>query len=163
MSFSVRTIVSSVKAAEGSGASATLMKRKGGGQLVVFESLFNTPAIGKLIRQGDWEGIPASMKTGRAYGQVQFTDALITHIQEGRLEPMEAYLKCPGVYNPLNVIPNDKEIPLLLNRVYPCHEVVKIDLFIPGCPPPADAIWSHLVSLLSGRPAEPDYKNLKYD
>lgn len=73
----------------------TLMKRKGGGQLVVFETLFNTPAIGKLIRQGDWEAIPASMKTGRAYGQVPFTDALIGHIQEGRLEPMDAYLRAP--------------------------------------------------------------------
>lgn len=75
----------------------------------------------------------------------------------------QAYLRCPGVYNPLNVIPNDKEIPLLLNRVYPCHEVVKIDLFIPGCPPSADAIWAHLVSLLTGKPVEADYKNLKYD
>jgi len=75
----------------------------------------------------------------------------------------EAYLKCPGVYNPLNIIPNDKEIPLLLNRVYPCHEVVKIDLFIPGCPPSADAIWANLTALLSGKPVEPDYKNLKYD
>jgi NAD-reducing hydrogenase small subunit len=75
----------------------------------------------------------------------------------------EAYLRSPGVYNPLNLIPNDKEIPLLLNRVYPCHEVVKIDLFIPGCPPSADAIWAHLVALLSGKPVEPDYKNLKYD
>ena len=75
----------------------------------------------------------------------------------------QAYLKCPGVYNPLNIIPNDKEIPLLLNRVYPCHEVVKIDLFIPGCPPSADAIWAHLTALLSGKPVEPDYKNLKYD
>jgi NAD-reducing hydrogenase small subunit len=75
----------------------------------------------------------------------------------------EAYLKCPGVYNPLNILPNDKEIPLLLNRVYPCHEVVKIDLFIPGCPPSADAIWAHLTALLSGKPVEPDYKNLKYD
>jgi twitching motility protein PilT len=73
----------------------SLMKRKDGGQLVVFESLFNTPAIGKLIRQGDWNAIPASMKTGRAYGQVQLTDALLTHIQEGRLEPMEAYLRTP--------------------------------------------------------------------
>ena len=75
----------------------------------------------------------------------------------------EAYLKSPGVYNPLNVIPNDKEIPLLLNRVYPCHEVVKIDLFIPGCPPSADAIWGHLTALLTGKPVAPDYKNLKYD
>jgi len=75
----------------------------------------------------------------------------------------EAYLKSPGVYNPLNILPNDKEIPLLLNRVYPCHEVVKIDLFIPGCPPPADAIWAHLTALLTGKPVEQEYKNLKYD
>lgn len=73
----------------------SLMKRREGGQLVVFESLFNTPAIGKLIRQGDFEGIPASMKTGRAYGQVQLTDALTAHIQEGRLDPMEAYVRTP--------------------------------------------------------------------
>ncbi len=73
----------------------TLMKRKGGGQLVVFETLFNTPAIGKLIRAGDWEAIPASMRTGRAYGQVQFTEALIGHIQEDRLEPLDAYLRAP--------------------------------------------------------------------
>jgi NAD-reducing hydrogenase small subunit len=75
----------------------------------------------------------------------------------------EAYLKSPGVYNPLNVLPNDPEIPLLLNRVYPCHEVVKIDLFIPGCPPSADTIWDHLVALLSGKPVEPVYSRLKYD
>ncbi len=75
----------------------------------------------------------------------------------------EAYLKSPGVYNPGGVIPNDPEIPLLLHRLYPCHEVVKIDLFIPGCPPPADAIWDALVSLLAGRPAAPAYDRLKYD
>jgi NAD-reducing hydrogenase small subunit len=75
----------------------------------------------------------------------------------------EAYLKCPGVYNPLNVLPNDPEIPLLLNRVYPCHEVVKIDCFIPGCPPSADAIWAHLTALLSGKPVESVYNQLKYD
>jgi NAD-reducing hydrogenase small subunit len=32
-------------------------------------------------------------------------------------------------------IPNDPEIPLLLDKVYPCHEVVKIDYHLPGCPP----------------------------
>ncbi len=75
----------------------------------------------------------------------------------------EAYLKSPGVYNPGGIIPNDPEIPLLLHRVYPCHEVVKIDHFIPGCPPPADAIWSALVALLEGRPVEIAYAGLKYD
>ena len=75
----------------------------------------------------------------------------------------EAYLRSPGVYNPGAIIPNDPEIPLLLHRVYACHEVVKIDLVIPGCPPPADAIWSALVALLSGKPVELEYAGLKYD
>ena len=75
----------------------------------------------------------------------------------------ESYLKSPGVYNPLNKIPNDPGIPLLLNRVYPCHEVVKIDYFIPGCPPQADAIWDVLVALLSGNVPVIAYKNHKYD
>jgi NAD-reducing hydrogenase small subunit len=33
----------------------------------------------------------------------------------------EAYLKGPTVYNPIDTIPNDEEIPLLLNKVYPSH------------------------------------------
>ena len=75
----------------------------------------------------------------------------------------EAYLRSPGAYNPLNRIPNDPEIPLLLNRVYPCHEVVKIDYFIPGCPPSADALWNALVALLSGKAPQIEYQNHKYD
>jgi NAD-reducing hydrogenase small subunit len=75
----------------------------------------------------------------------------------------EAYLKSPGVYNPGAILPNDAELPLLLNRVYPCHEVVKIDHFIPGCPPPADAIWDALAALLTGQPVEIAYEHLKYD
>lgn len=74
-----------------------------------------------------------------------------------------AYLESPGVWNPGGIIPNDPEIPLLLHKVYPCHEVVKIDYFIPGCPPPADAIWDALVALLNGREPKLSYPNLKYD
>ena len=74
-----------------------------------------------------------------------------------------AYLDSPGVYNPGGIIPNDPEIPLLLHRVYPCHEVVKIDYFIPGCPPPADAIWDSLVALLNGEVPILAYPDLKYD
>ncbi|PRC46281.1 NADP oxidoreductase, partial [Mycobacterium sp. ITM-2017-0098] len=36
--------------------------------------------------------------------------------------------------------------------VYPCHEVVKMDYFIPGCPPDADAILTVLDDLIHGRP-----------
>jgi len=75
----------------------------------------------------------------------------------------EAYLNGPTVYNPSGKIPDDVEIPLLLNKVYPCHEVVKIDYFLQGCPTPADAIWEALVALLTDKPVELPYQLVKYD
>ena len=75
----------------------------------------------------------------------------------------EAYLNGPTVHNPAGTIPRDSELPLLLDRVYPCEEVVKIDYSIPGCPPPADAIWQALVALLTGKPIELPYELIKYD
>ena len=42
-------------------------------------------------------------------------------------------------------------VPRLLERVRPVHEVVKVDHFIPGCPPSADVIHEFVVSLLEGR------------
>jgi NAD-reducing hydrogenase small subunit len=75
----------------------------------------------------------------------------------------EAYLKGPTVHNPSGRIPNDPELPLLLNRVYPCHEVVKIDYHLPGCPPPADTLWEALVALLSDKPVQLPYELVKYD
>ena len=75
----------------------------------------------------------------------------------------EAYLHSPSVHNPAGKVPDDPEIPLLLNRVYPCHEVVKIDYHLPGCPPSADTLWETLVALLSGRPIQLPYELVKYD
>jgi len=78
----------------------------------------------------------------------------------------EAYLegrKGPAVHNPEGVIPNDPELPLLLDKVYPCHEVVKIDYHLPGCPPPADTLWEALVALLTDKPVELPYELIKYD
>jgi len=45
----------------------------------------------------------------------------------------------------------DKIVPRLLARVVPIHQVVKVDAFLPGCPPPADAIYFALTELLAGR------------
>ena len=75
----------------------------------------------------------------------------------------EAYLKSPTVYNPSGQIPNDPELPLLLNKVYPCHEVVKIDYHLPGCPPSADTLWEALVALLTDQPVALPYELMKYD
>ncbi len=75
----------------------------------------------------------------------------------------EAYLDGPTVYNPKGIIPNDPEIPLILDRIYPCNEVVKIDYFLPGCPPSADAIWATLTALLTDQPVALPYDLIKYD
>jgi NAD-reducing hydrogenase small subunit len=75
----------------------------------------------------------------------------------------EAYLTGPTVYNPGGIIPNDKEIPLLLDKVYPCHHIVKIDYSLPGCPRSADTIWKALVALLTNKPLELPYELIKYD
>ena len=47
-------------------------------------------------------------------------------------------------------IPTDG-VPPLMKRAVPLHEVVKVDLFVPGCPPPAAAIGYVLGELLDGR------------
>jgi len=75
----------------------------------------------------------------------------------------EAYLEGPSVHNPDNIMPNDIELPLLLDKVRPCHEVVKIDYHLPGCPPSADTIWAALVALVSDKPVELPYQLIKYD
>ncbi|MDJ0890962.1 MAG: NADP oxidoreductase [Gammaproteobacteria bacterium] len=73
----------------------------------------------------------------------------------------EAYVDGVGVDNPM--IPNDPEIPLLLNKVHPIHEVVNVDYFLPGCPPAADAIWTFLNELLTGQPIALPYTQIHYD
>jgi NAD-reducing hydrogenase small subunit len=73
----------------------------------------------------------------------------------------EAYLNCVTVDD--KIIPNDEEIPMILDKVYPLHEIVKIDYFLPGCPPRADLIWEALTALLSGKPLNLPYEALKYD
>ena len=52
-------------------------------------------------------------------------------------------------------------VPVLLDRVRPVHEVVPVDVFLPGCPPSADLIHFVLTELVAGR--IPDLKDrLKY-
>ena len=75
----------------------------------------------------------------------------------------EAYLGGPTTHNPKRIIPNDPELPLVLDKVYPLQEVVKIDYYLPGCPPSADTIWQALVALLNNKPLELPYELIKYD
>lgn len=45
-------------------------------------------------------------------------------------------------------------VPKLLDEVKPVHQVVPVDVFLQGCPPPADQIFYVLSELVAGR--EPD-------
>lgn len=61
------------------------------------------------------------------------------------------------------IVPNDPELPELLDQVHPLRDYVQVDVHLPGCPPSADAIYAALVDLASGRmPAIPQAL-LKYD
>jgi NAD-reducing hydrogenase small subunit len=73
----------------------------------------------------------------------------------------EVYLTEPGLTH--GRIPDDPELPLPLDKVHPLHEVVKVDYFIPGCPPPADAIWKVLSDLLAGRTPKLGHGLIHYD
>jgi NAD-reducing hydrogenase small subunit len=73
----------------------------------------------------------------------------------------EVYMTEPGLVN--GSIPNDPELPLPLDQVHPLHEVVKVDYFIPGCPPSGDAIWKFLTDLLAGRTPRLGHGLMHYD
>lgn len=51
----------------------------------------------------------------------------------------------PGAGVPTDII------PALLKHAIPIHEVVKVDLHVPGCPPKAEAILFAIGELLEGR------------
>ncbi len=55
----------------------------------------------------------------------------------------------------LNPCTPDQVVPKLLARACPIHEVVPVDVFVPGCPPPADAIHFVIAELLLGRIPDP--------
>jgi NAD-reducing hydrogenase small subunit len=42
-------------------------------------------------------------------------------------------------------------VPRLVPRVMPVHELVKVDLYLPGCPPPAARIRLFLEQWLAGK------------
>ena len=75
----------------------------------------------------------------------------------------EAYRDGPTTHNPAGRVPADPNLPLLLDRVYPCQEVVDVDYHIPGCPPTAEALWEALTALVEGKEVELHSSLIRYD
>jgi NAD-reducing hydrogenase small subunit len=66
--------------------------------------------------------------------------------------PVPELLNCVYMGNGLlqGQVPTQR-LPSLLPRVRPVHEVVDVDVFVPGCPPSADTIFFVISELLAGR------------
>lgn len=75
----------------------------------------------------------------------------------------EAYLNSFTNEPTSSVIPYHEDLPKLLDRVYACSEIVKIDYHIPGCPPTATHIWKAVKNLLWGEEYSILYSEFKYD
>lgn len=60
-------------------------------------------------------------------------------------------------------VPDDPELPLLLEKVHPIREIVEVDHFLQGCPPSGDAIWAFLSDLIAGRVPQLPYPLRHFD
>ncbi len=60
-------------------------------------------------------------------------------------------------------IPKEPDIvPPLLDQVHPVHEIVYVDYYLPGCPPPADRIKAVLLQVLAGGAPQLEGPQLKF-
>ena len=75
----------------------------------------------------------------------------------------EAYLNSATSEPGAHVIPYHEDLPKILDRVYACNEIVKIDYYIPGCPPDAAHIWKAVKNILWGEEYSILYNEFKYD
>jgi F420-non-reducing hydrogenase small subunit len=68
------------------------------------------------------------------------------------------YRDAPTVVNPEGVFPQPESevdgrvltLPKFFDHVYTLDQVIRVDYYLPGCPPPADAVGASIKAVLSG-------------
>ncbi len=125
----------------------------------------------------DAKAFPEDVDVCLVEGAVSSEDDLERiHVVRERTRTLIAFGDCavtsnvPGMRNPigpgplldraylenatLNPMVPDEVVPKLLPTSQPVNRFVDVDVFLPGCPPHADLIYSVLDDLLSGRTPE---------
>lgn len=74
----------------------------------------------------------------------------------------EGYVNTPSTVNPEGVIPCE-DIPALLPKAVPIDYAVKVDVYVPGCPPDPETILWVFQELLEGRIPKVPTDMMRYD
>ena len=136
-------------------------------ELAEFVDLVYSPLV-------DAKEYPAHVNVALVEGAISSTeDEHKIHVIRAQTDILVAFGDCavsaniPAMRNPLTV--NDimarayvetadlqpqfplEVLPHLLTKVRPVHEVVPVDVYLQGCPPPADVIYYVLTELVAGR------------
>jgi NAD-reducing hydrogenase small subunit len=110
---------------------------------------------GAVVNEENLRALQVVRKNSRllvAFGDCAVTGNVpaIRNALPGALSVLDRAYLDPRLLNPR--IPDEEGIiPRLLPRVRPLHHVVKVDAFLPGCPPDPDLIHALLVDALAGK------------
>ncbi len=74
----------------------------------------------------------------------------------------EGFVETVSTVNPEGVIPG-KDLPALLPKAIPVDRAVKVDVYVPGCPPDADTILYVFSEILEGRIPTVPTDIMRYD
>jgi twitching motility protein PilT len=73
----------------------TLFKRRDSrGRCAALEILIATPAVRNFVRDGKTFQIPTVLQTGKKFGMQSLDDAILDHLEKGRINAEDAYLHC---------------------------------------------------------------------
>lgn len=64
------------------------------GRVAALEIMLATPAVRNLIRESKTFQIPSVIQTGKKFGMISLDDSIMEHLNEGRIDPNDAYNKC---------------------------------------------------------------------